>query len=521
MTAPSHRFVAAWRDGSPKVRGAVLLLGLSIMMLTWAMSDAPFAAPDEWAHYVRAVGVGEGKVLGEEPTDPLPASTPQERWASQATRYIEIPAGLWATGLGCFAFQAEVSADCLDEAVENETEVSVATPVGTYQPVPYLLPGLAIRLVDSPIAGLYAGRLAMGLSALAMFGLAVWLLGSFPDPSYAIAGLLLAFTPMVAFTASSLNPSSLEIASGFALAAASIRLAFDEEPATSVWFAAAGSAALLAMARSITPLWLLGYAVLVVALRGLRSLWDTFRSGLPWSAVGAGVVVLALALNLGWESAFGPDVTVDLSPWRESLAQAAAYLPWIVRQHIGIFGYLDTSMPQWAYLVWYLLLFSVIVLALLVGTRRERFTLIGLLVTLGVLPVVLLAAVMRHTGFGVQARHIMALTVVIPILAGVIVATRAFRLGESVPRLLPAWVAIGTGAIHVVAWYTNARRYATGLDGPIWFAGRSEWAPPGGWAVWGVLLLVGIALTFFSVIVPASDETVIEGASPASVAERS
>ena len=41
-----------------------VVAGYALLILAWVFSTPPFSGPDEWAHYLRAVGVSEGQVLG-------------------------------------------------------------------------------------------------------------------------------------------------------------------------------------------------------------------------------------------------------------------------------------------------------------------------------------------------------------------------------------------------------------------------------------------------------------------------
>src|ERR1700682_3839056 len=50
------------RFGSPVAR-AVAAYGL--LLLAWLLSIPPFSAPDEWAHYLRVLGLAQGTWIGE------------------------------------------------------------------------------------------------------------------------------------------------------------------------------------------------------------------------------------------------------------------------------------------------------------------------------------------------------------------------------------------------------------------------------------------------------------------------
>ena len=59
----------------------VILVGLAYVLLTaaWAVGNPPFAAPDEWAHQLRAIGVGRGDLIGERGAWPIAADASPAR----------------------------------------------------------------------------------------------------------------------------------------------------------------------------------------------------------------------------------------------------------------------------------------------------------------------------------------------------------------------------------------------------------------------------------------------------------
>lgn len=73
----------------------LLLTGWLVLVAVWVMSNPPFVAPDEFEHYVRAIGIGDGQLIGARDTTADIGSTPsQVAWTRQATRLVAVPAGL-------------------------------------------------------------------------------------------------------------------------------------------------------------------------------------------------------------------------------------------------------------------------------------------------------------------------------------------------------------------------------------------------------------------------------------------
>ena len=98
-----------------------------------------------------------------------------------------------------------------------------------------------------------------------------------------------------------------------------------------------------------------------------------------------------------------------------------------------------------------------------------------------------------------QARHLMPFLVVIPLLAGEIIAHRGLRRW-SVDVALTAIVFL-TATIHVIAWYMNARRQAVGVDGSVIFFPDFQWEPPLGWLFWLAVTIGAAALLLASRVV--------------------
>src|SRR5271167_4033623 len=194
----------------------LLVLGCyAALAVVWAMTNPPFAAPDEAAHYLRAVGVSDGSLLGtparlngpgsdEKPLhfeEPEPTEQ-QLAWVDQATRSVAVPPGLSPEGFACELYQPSVSAACTLAAPENHATVREITPVGTYQPFPYLAPATLLRLDHHPGGSLRLARLATVAMWLALLAVAIYALWDETLGAASLTGLLVAMTPMVVFVGS-------------------------------------------------------------------------------------------------------------------------------------------------------------------------------------------------------------------------------------------------------------------------------------------------------------------------------
>ncbi|HVL98432.1 MAG TPA: DUF2142 domain-containing protein [Egibacteraceae bacterium] len=477
----------------------VLAVGaFGLLLLGWVVGNPPLAGPDESGHYARALGITTDGLVGASVSGYAPPDLDplQRAIVAQAVREVTLPPGLAPQDRSCFLHRPAESVACLDRAPPAPAEpVAWVTNVGTYQPAFYVLPGYLARLGPTPEVAAGIGRGVSAATALALLALgiaALWRPGAGGLP---LVGPLVAVTPMVVFTAAALNPSGPEIAAGFALAAGLLRMARDPAPPAWVWGVTGVAGAALVLGRSIGPLWLAVHLLVFLVVKGPSATVGLVRTRPARAAAAAVVVGVALAGNLAFEAAYGLEVRVDPRPLGPSLVAAWEFTrEAIIRHAVGVFGHLDVPLPSVLYWTWWSLTAGLWGLALVVGTMRQRTALA--LSSAGVLmaPVLLETLVLRHHGFHIQGRHVLPILVIVPLLAGEIVAERRARLPRRSAAVVPAVTSLTVAGVHVLAWYTNGRRAAVGIPGSWAFPLGPEWAPPGSWLPWLAVVVTGSAL---------------------------
>ncbi|PZS22304.1 MAG: hypothetical protein DLM61_26205 [Pseudonocardiales bacterium] len=458
------------------------MAGYALLAFAWAMSNPPFAAPDESAHYLRALGVANGEVVGRPTSYRNRAERPeQEAIDRQLAREVSVPGGLLPNGYECFTPQtATASAACHNSLAHNPAKTVAVTVLGTYPPLPYLLPALTIRSAHEPGTANRIGRITELSVRVGLLAAAVWLLWS--GSALSLLGLVLALTPMVIFTAASMGGSGLEIMSAICFAAAMLRLARSEQPAPAVWALTGAGGVTLTLSRSLGPAWVVLDLALLIALVGWRGLGTRMLTRPLASGLALASITVAALISLVWAAVYAPTVSIGFGPLRESLSAGGRQFGQVLKESVGVFGYLDLNLPTGAYAVWAAMTLALLASGLIVAGRRERMVVLAAVGTAIALPVLYYAAVARH-GIGLQARHMLPMLVVLPLLAGELTRHHRARLSSraaTVLRCLPPAAA----AVQLLAWYVNARRAAVGSAGPWAFLGHAQSQPPAGWELW-------------------------------------
>lgn len=476
----------------------VILLSVAygLLLAAWVTTNPPFAAPDEPDHYIRAVGLSRGEILGRPTTVSIPADANTElrtyvERSSPDFRSVAVPARLFGTNLTCDALHLERSASCLENVVLTTRTTRQQTVVTHYEPGGYLPAAATVRLGSNVFSALRLARSGQAVTVFLLILAAIAVLAA-PGGLISVVGIVTAATPMVVFVGASLNPSGLEIGGGIAFAAALLRLTRPEPP-RSAWALAGISGATLALSRSPSPAWIIADVVIVTILVGLTEGRRIVSSARRYAAAAGAVVAAGVIAGLAWSVVAGPQSSANPASLLNGLKGATALLPELLTQEVGRFGWLDSPIPTLATLSWEALVVAIVAVAFVVGTMRERRALVAASATALAVPVVFSAWYQATTGVAGQGRHVLPVAVIAPMLAGEILYRNRERLAVLNALSLAAPVPIVAAAIHGVAWYWNGRRHAVGTDGPRLFITNAEWSPPAGWVFWTLVVSVGLS----------------------------
>jgi hypothetical protein len=467
-----------------------LIAGLGLLLVAWSVGNAPFSSPDEAAHFVRAAGLARGQLVGQA-VGPGPTAPGREgvrlRWEQRTTRSVALPASIDPAGLGCDALRPQMPATCV-QTTSGPGSIRLETPVATYDPLPYLAPGLATRLSHTTAVGsLRTARLASAALALLLVALGLSTASSF----WSRAGTLLALTPGTVFVLASLSANSLEIAGAVALSLPLFRFgASGQLERRGLLSMALGGLAMVG-SRPTSIAWL-GVAVSAAAISSAdarRALREHPAMRLPLA-----VWAIAVAISVLWEKLVEPAPPHGLNG--SSLRAAVTFVPEMLREYIGVFGSLDTRPPALLALPIAAALAGIVGWALVQSDVRGRIALLLIAAAALVLPIGLNATVLWFTGYALQGRHVTAVIVLVPIFAGVALDAR----GVPVPRLAAAGVAVAWALTQLAYWLYNAHRHAVGVSGTWSFLGRAPGWLPGDFALWAIVAAAGSALAAGSLV---------------------
>jgi len=483
-------------------RGASLVIVLYVLIsgIVWAAGTPLAGVPDEPAHVVYAAAIVSGAsgeiVSNTSGTGGLLSYTVPEWITSLPNK----------PGSPCYAFDAAVTADCQSPLSESDYPATALTSVSRYQPVYYWIVGIpSVNMAGS--RALYAMRAVSVVLATSLIGLG--LAAAAPGRRWWLSvGVLIAFTPMVAFLIGGVNPNGAEIAAAIGLAVAVLGVEGDPPTTRRVWFQVAAISLLggyLAWARPYS--WLN-----LVVVVGATFLFNR-RSVVAWiRRRPMAATVTGLSIGLATLTAMSYDVLVQ-DPVRSTLkaGQSLAHPPvrfveilesgvWMsgafLADTIGRFGWLDHSVPRSLQMVWLMFLGALVVMAAVVGKGRDRLLLLAVVAGSTIVTPVVVMQLEFGSPWGYQARYALPLVVLIGLSSMFVLGLRWVSYPE---RLLPPIL----GGLGIFAPLTMAisvmwsmARYSLGTP-VVWsnvlaleFLRDAAWLPP---AVALGVVIVGLA----------------------------
>ena len=526
------RVLAAHRSTLVSLVVCGYLFGAS---LTWSFVTPIGGVPDEPAHISYAAGAVRGD-LGQY------AEITGHPWYRSLTVVIvpEWIASITPPGQSqnlftpCYAFYTDRTANCAPDLTRSVEPIALPT-TAIYKPPPYFaFVGLpTLFLAGEP--AVYAMRVLSSVLAVGLIGLGL-AVASPSRRTWLALGAVLAFTPLAAHLAGSVNPSGMEIAGAMGLGIGLLGIVGGERrngPKLAWFVVALAFAVAWARPEAVAILAAVIASTAVLNTTHLRR-WLTHRFTRYTVILGtAAAAASAMAfrylvreqeviptlgvINVG-ESAFS-GLPPRSSGVGEILHGFERQFLTLAQDLIGNLGWLDHAPPISVIATWGLLAALFVVLAITFGRRRDS---IGLtIVTIGALALAPLVAMIAFLGTaeGFQARYHLPLATLI-ILGAVVILSRSSDERDR----RRSWVVVRSGVIVVpilmlVSLAASLFRYSVGASGrrgdavqlaDMWdlVFGFHEWLPPSA-ALIGLSILAvgGVALMRVTRDGPHDDST--------------
>jgi len=409
-TSPRIRLLRIWMAST----AMVFLLGF-----LWTLATPLGAAPDEPTQIVKAAAVVRGELVGTSTT-------------ARPTAYVEVrvPSSFATDGdlATCYAGRDTVPAGCAPQLSDRSTVVKTATYVGRNPPLYYLLVGAPTLLWHSNFAVYVMRLLSVAWSAL-LLGLALAVATVASRSRLLVVAVAVVVTPMVVFLTAVVNPSGLEIAAAVCTwTSGLVLLEHRRHPPPELVASCGAAAAVLVLCQGLDPLWLaiIGLTLVALSPRVITDLWRD-RLARRWAGVVAVCGVLAVAFIVGAHTLVVAPVGKPVLPHASTIGivgEALGRTGTLLRQSVGVFGWLDTPSPVAVLVGWWMAVAVVVVLGIVTGRRYHASVLATLLVAAVAIPTALMVSQARHDGLVWQTRDGMALYVGIPLVAA-FVASRA------------------------------------------------------------------------------------------------
>lgn len=481
------------KDGlfhTPSQTFTVIFVATFLLGALWAIASPVFSVPDESAHASKAIAQAHGQGIGDE---------------VEGIRHlvVDLPPGFeYRPDITCFAFQPEVTADCAPALGAEGGTPWFNTWVGTYNPVYYAivgLPALALTGNDAVIAM----RVVSALLSSVLWGLAAACAMSSLRRQWAPAGVVIVMSPMIVYFSGAVNPQGFEIAGAAALWWGGLRLAErwrgspEHAQLGLLWSTVVAGAFAVSNARATGPLWVLIILFLVINVVGWRSTWRGILQlrSVPWllaiaAPAGFSAVWTLIVGSLSNQAEASDAPLVNASP-----LVGAWYMirqtPLFVQQAAGFFGWLDTPLPAFLYLLFFGAV-GIPVVAVIATVGRSgivRFAVVALAAF--VVPVALQAISVSQTGIIWQGRYGLFLYIGVVIVSCWLLSDRDSRGMDRAARRLTPLMAALLAVFGWAAFVLVLRRYMIGIETPITaMLGDVAWAPPVSWVLLAVLYVL-------------------------------
>ncbi len=457
----------------------------SLVGIAWAAATPPVTGPDEVEQARRAAAVVRGELIGTRQAGVPPLVVD----VAVPDTYGEASVDHWRCFLGPLVDGSPQRPLPLPPSTcppISSSQELVTVQTVQYRGQPFFYAWVGLGTLAPGVTGMYLMRLLSIVPVAALLASASRSLREAGRGQLASLALAVTVTPMVLYLAASTNPSGLETAAAITAWTAGLVLADPAVPVGRRRLARFGVAlALLALARGLGPLFAACVLAGVAVVAGWRRTAELGRRRDVW--VWAGVLAVAVALSSAWLAHLQRHYALPDRPGT-GWSTALGYLPWYLRQAVGVFGTNDGALHPVVAGAWVAVAVAVIAAGWVRATARARLA-SGLVLAAGLaIQVTAEGLSVPPIGFFWQGRY------ALPLLVGAVLvaacspprhpeASAASTAGRGWSMGLMAVATAGAtlAIVHLLAFLTVLRRYTSRGPGSLGLADAlfdPRWQPP-------------------------------------------
>jgi hypothetical protein len=450
-------------------------LGFFLLHAGWAFAAPYNGPPDEEQHAMRAAAVMHGELIGP------------------PTNFQVVPNSLYRPF--CFSQLVNTPANCVAEPGGDQTMAPHYISEAKFNPVYYAVTGWPIGIWPS-WRGIMLARLLTGAIMAALLACALVAAVRWTRHRALVAGLVVAATPMIASLGGSINPNGVEIAAAVALFAALISVIHEQRQGINrAAVALAGvSASVLVTPRFSGVLWLaviFGAMLIPSSWARLRELARS-RTVRRWSAV----IVLATIASGVWTMVANTAGTGNVkgTSTASQIIKTAVLDMWpnVINQMVGVMGWAETLMPRLIYVAWFMAAGLLLLGALVMGKRVDRWRMLALGLGTFVPFLAVEVLLVNQIGWFNQGRYFLPGAVGLPLLGAHILARRGINAEQM--RAMTRIFAVILLPIQLVCLAYTMCRWQSGLR--ILNPFKGTWIPPYGVVLPLVAGTLGVIVLF-------------------------
>jgi hypothetical protein len=340
----------------------------------------------------------------------------------------------------CGSYEYTGRANCNPVDRLDNGLVTVASAAHAYNPAFYSIVGTPARLADGATSVLMM-RLVASLVCASLIGLAAWVTALYSRTRWPLVALVVAVTPVTAYSMMVPAPNGLEMAAALCVWSALIALGSPQLQLSRVPHVIgvlAGGSAALVTARQLGPFWWALIIAVVVLFHDRTVLARRLLDHRVSTAVASCVTGVALAASMWWILAQGQLTNLEearvepgMNPW----GPAAQQVPLWFLQSYAAFPTRNEAAPAVVYACGSLVMLLLVATALGFGERRLRWGVMTAAVISLTVPFAITMKTILVAGTFWQGRYTLPFSFGVAVLAGLALERARFNHRLSRPFL--------------------------------------------------------------------------------------